>query len=229
MLKPDEILSFSVFLICVYLCVFVCGFKDLLKTSRSFTSPLLNEEKRKTWISDLKTSQLTICSRSDMQPYIAVETCRLYVCRPQPSAWLPVHQYHSKQHAIYRPAHPGERHLFNISVQSPELKNTCRELLLFHKYGLLIWQAVMFEFKMNPSIYLTCLLIENAIIKDTVAQAGKKIVFLCIIIILLEKMLSNPLDIRILPPIVTTACLTYLSWIFMNSYISCIPMVLNSS
>lgn len=43
----------------------------------------------------------------------------------------------------------------------------------------------MFEFKMNPST------IENAI-KDTIAQVGKKIVSLCIIILLL-KMLSHPL------------------------------------
>lgn len=44
----------------------------------------------------------------------------------------------------------------------------------------------MFEFKMNSSN------IENAIIKDTIAQVRKKIVLLCIIILLL-KMLSNPL------------------------------------
>ena len=152
MLKPDEILSFSLFSICVRLCVPMCVFKDLLKTSHSFTSPLTNKEKRKHGSQNLRISQQNICPHCDMQLYTAVETCRLYVCRPHPAVWLPVHQYRSKQRAIYHYADPEEIHLFNISVQSPELKNTSRELLLFHKYGLLIWQAVMFEFKMNPSI-----------------------------------------------------------------------------
>ena len=150
---PSLLIGQPVFLIFVHLCVFVWAFKDLLKTLLSFTSQLMNKGKRKHGSKNLRTPQQNICPCSDTQLYTAVETRRLYVCWPHPSVWLTVHRYHSKQSAIYHYADPEERHLFNISVQSPELKNTFRELLLlFHKYGLLIWQAVMFEFKINPSI-----------------------------------------------------------------------------
>lgn len=109
------------------------------------------------------------------------------LCAPNPSVSLALCTSIPQQNLCHLSLpDPEKRHPFNISVQSPEWKNTFRELLLFHKSCLLIWWAIMFEFKMNPSN------IENAIIKDTIAQVRKKTVLLCIIILLL-KMLSNPL------------------------------------